>query len=89
VKLPNFEQALIEREKIVDYLLNAVHPDNGGKAAFFEASGFTLQNWQLLANAFGKLAADGVVVKSMETSHGIKYIVEGRIETPQGKVIWA
>lgn len=32
---------LIERAKIVEYLLDASHPDNGGKAAFFLGWGFT------------------------------------------------
>ena len=40
MKLPNAEKAVVEREKLADYLLNAAHPDNGGKAAFFEGSDF-------------------------------------------------
>ena len=32
MKLPNAENAVVEREKIADYLLNPAHPDNGGKA---------------------------------------------------------
>lgn len=32
MKLPHAEKATVEREKIVDYLLNATHPDNAGKA---------------------------------------------------------
>jgi len=35
MKLPNANNANVEREKIVDYLLNPAHPDNGGKAEFF------------------------------------------------------
>ncbi|MDA1276056.1 MAG: hypothetical protein O2960_18725 [Verrucomicrobia bacterium] len=33
MKLPNAPQSLVSKEKIADYLLNAAHPDNGGKAA--------------------------------------------------------
>ena len=29
MKLPNAERAVVEREKIADYLLNPAHPDNG------------------------------------------------------------
>ena len=29
-KLPHAEKATVEREKIVDYLLNPAHPDNAG-----------------------------------------------------------
>ncbi len=32
MKLPNAAQAVVTRGKIADYLLNAAHPDNGGKA---------------------------------------------------------
>jgi hypothetical protein len=32
MKLPNADKAIIDREKIADYLLNPAHPDNGGKA---------------------------------------------------------
>ena len=42
VNLPNAHKAIVERDKIADYLLNAAHPDNGGKAAFFESLGFRL-----------------------------------------------
>jgi len=41
MKLPNAERAVVDREKIEEYVLNAAHPDNGGKAAFFLALGFT------------------------------------------------
>jgi len=40
LKLPNAERGVVEREKIVDYLLNPTHPDNGGKAEFFFSLGF-------------------------------------------------
>ena len=31
---------IVEEEKITEYLLNSAHPDNGGKAAFFQKLGF-------------------------------------------------
>jgi len=31
MKLPNAENAVVEHEKITEYLLNAAHPDNGDK----------------------------------------------------------
>jgi hypothetical protein len=66
-------------------LLDPAHPDNGGKAAFFLSLGFNQEDWQKLALAFRKLAARAEIAKSVETSHGCKYIVDGRIETPVGK----
>jgi hypothetical protein len=85
MKLPNSGSGIVEREKVVDYLLNPAHPDNGGKAAFFLSLGFNQDNWRNLALAFCRLAGRAEITKSVETSHGCKYIVEGRIETPGGK----
>lgn len=49
MKIPNAESAFVTQEKIRDYLLNAAHPDNGGKAAFFVALGFRAEDWPALA----------------------------------------
>lgn len=84
-KLPNVHLALVEPEKIVDYILNPAHPDNGGKALFFLGLGFSLEGWRLLAAAFCKVAESHTVSMSMDSSHGRKYIVDGRIETPSRK----
>ena len=35
MKLPNVEQAVVEREKITDYLLNPTHRYGASKANFF------------------------------------------------------
>jgi hypothetical protein len=37
MNLPNRELALVEHEKVRNYLLNGTHPDGFGKAAFFKA----------------------------------------------------
>ena len=51
VKLRNAHLAIVERHKIVDSLLNSAHPDNGGKAQFFESLGFSLDNPEQLVTA--------------------------------------
>jgi len=85
MKLPNAHLAIAEEEKILDYLLNAAHPDNGGKAGFFLGLGFSRNNWQTMAAAFQKIAEHDSIAKSMASSHGRKYVVDGEIETPSGK----
>jgi len=84
MRLPNAERAIVEREKIQDYLLAPAHPDNGGKAAFFMALGYTRKDWPSLAEALRRLAVEAEIEKSQETTHGVKYILDGRIETPGG-----
>lgn len=86
MKLPNPLSALVEREKITEYLLNPSHPDNGGKAAFFIALGFERENWEPFAAALRRLALNAHVSKYMETAYGKKYIVDGAIESPAGKM---
>ena len=85
MKLPNASKARVEREKVVDYLLNPAHPDNSGKAEFFEALGFRRKEWKHLAMMFQALALKTVVAQSMKSPHGQKYVIIGRIESPVGK----
>ena len=55
MKLPNAHLAIVEQEKVVEYLLNPAHPDNGGKAAFFRILGFDREDWSVFATALRKL----------------------------------
>ena len=47
----------MQPEKIDDYLLNAAHPDNNGKAELFETFGFHSRDWGTLARAMCQMAA--------------------------------
>jgi len=85
MKLPNATKAIVEPEKIVDYLLNPAHPDNSGKAEFFKALGFLRKEWKPLAAVFLALARQAEVAQSMKSPHGQKYVIIGRIESPGGK----
>ena len=85
MKLPNADLALVEREKIIDYLLNADHPDNGGKAKFFTALGFSPDNWMIMATSLRALAQRLSATMIVESSHGIKYIIDGALSTPSGR----
>jgi hypothetical protein len=49
--LPRGESAVVERDKVRDYLLNEAHPDGFGKAEFFAALGFRREAWERLADA--------------------------------------
>lgn len=77
VKLRNAHLAIVDRSKVLDYLLNDAHPDNGGKARFFVSLGFSREDPEHLVNAFRDLAEHGEVVHSRESVHGVKYVVDG------------
>ena len=87
MKIPNAEHAIIEREKVADYLLNSGHPDNGGKAPYFVASGFHRDAWEVFAEALRNLAVTGEIAKSLDSPHGMKYLLDGEIETPAGRQV--
>ena len=81
----NNSYSVAEHEKISDYLLDPAHPDNGGKAEFFRKLGFRRNEWEALASALRTLAETADVAGSMESPHGRKYAIVGRIESPEGK----
>jgi len=81
-KLPNANLVVVDRSKVVEYLLNREHSDNGGKADFFIGMGFNPIDWELFAATMRLLALSAVVSSTMESSHGKKYIVDGTIHGP-------
>ncbi len=85
MKLPNSDQAIVDREKITHYLLSTSHPDGAPKAAFFNSFGFQSQNWGTLADAFRKHCTVNPVSKRVDSQYGIRYSVDGKLETPDGR----
>lgn len=77
MKLRNAHLAVVERQKLVDYLLNASHPDNGGKAKFFASLGFYAGDAEPLVAALQGVASEGDMVASAHSVHGEKHVVEG------------
>jgi hypothetical protein len=84
VKLRNADLATVERRKVVDYLLNSAHPDNGGKARFFESLGFSVENPDLLIGALRGVAQTGETAEATESLHGEKYVVDGFLPAQTG-----
>ena len=74
MNLPNAHLAVVEQQKIVDYLLNPAHPDNGGKARFFAGLGFSVDAWDALAEALRGLARNARVISRTESVHGQKFV---------------
>jgi hypothetical protein len=83
--LPHADLAEVTEDKVRRYLLNPDHPDGASKARFFALMGFTADEWLLLAEALRRLALKTEVAKRIETGHGTKYIVDGRLESPSGR----
>lgn len=84
MRLPNLERVIVPERKVVDYLLNVDHPEGRGKAAFFRRFGFSPTAWEHLAEALIGHAANEVV-RTEASSFGTRYVVEGRIQAPDGR----
>ena len=84
-KLPNADQAVVDRRKIVDYLLSRRHPDGRNKAAFFFAFGSRTARWERFAEALRTHGRNGTVTGRAESAYGVRYSVDGVVETPDGR----
>jgi hypothetical protein len=93
VKLPNLDEAYAPEEKVRDYLLNVEHENGRGKALFFMRFGFSIDNWEALAQAIISHAHEHEVVKAVTTRFGVRYVIEGVLQTPsrrtpQVRAVW-
>jgi hypothetical protein len=84
MRLPNAHLALVEQEKIIDYLLHPTHRYGASKARFFAQFGFRLEAWEALAVALWEHAQQHEVSKVKETGFGPRYEVEGEVTAPNG-----
>ena len=85
MRLPDGQNARIEREKITDYLLSTTNARGQSKAVFFLSFGFTIEQWQGFAEALRLQGMTYEVVKVAETVYGQRYHVDGTLETPDGR----
>ncbi len=85
MKLPNHDLAQVPRKKITEYLLNPEHRDGQHKVAFFLHFGFSAEQWEVLASALVRHAAEHEVTSTRSTPFGTSYAVEGVLRTPEGR----
>jgi hypothetical protein len=85
MKLPNADKAVVEREKIVDYLLNPTHRYGASKARFFARFGFHAEKWEELAQALRRQGQSHEVKRARETGFGPRYEVDGELNAPDGR----
>lgn len=83
MKLQNADRAIAPQEKFTDYLLS--HAKGEGKAAFFQAFGFSVERWDELASALREHASSYEVETTEQTRHGTVYTVVGRLACPDGR----
>ena len=86
MKLPNAKNAYIPKEKLTDYLLSETHTDGKTKAKFFRLIGLSEDNISKLEAVLLKVAATQPIKNISESIHGVKYVIDGEIQSPTGKV---
>lgn len=84
MKLPNRETAYVPLLKLKTYLLSETHPIGKSKARLLRSVGFTEDNATLLKECLLAIAQSEEVRNVIESAHGVKYIIEGRVQTPSG-----
>ena len=84
-RLPSAEKAEVPWRKVAGYLLNSEHPDGSSKAAFFKRFGFSRSAWNVLATALRNHALENDVAAVVRTPLGVRYVIEGPIEAPDGR----
>lgn len=85
MRLPNAEGALVEERKITEYLLSFASRQGASKARYFTRFGFSIEQWEVFAEALRIHSAQHDVVEIEETSRGIKYVIIGTVNTPDGR----
>jgi len=74
--------AVIPIEKLRDYLLEATHPENGGKAPFFNSMSYFKERWSVMAEdlRMQHLVLDASPGKA--NFEGQTYRIEGELRGP-------
>ena len=84
MRLPNAEKAVIQSEKLRDYLLSPEHPLGRFKAAFFASLGYTRDDWVILE---ADLRSQHLLLDAEEgerSKYGRKFIITGPLRGPSG-----
>ena len=87
MKIPQAEQAIIERKKIRDYLLSQTHPVGRFKATWFLQLGYEQQQWQQLELDLREQHLPFEAKEMVPNQFGTKYQIRGSIVTPNGNTV--
>ena len=75
MQIPNAQRAVIDPVKLRGYLLSHSHPVGRFKAVFFQALGYSSENWRELE----------AHLRSQHLSYGQKYSIRAPLVGPSGR----
>lgn len=70
MKLPHSGEAVVERGKVLEYLLNPMHRYGASKAQFFVSYGYGAEKWEILAKDLREHGQRHDVRRVVETGFG-------------------
>ncbi len=85
MELPGADRAVIEPEKVREYLLSSSHPVGRFKAAFFAALGFGPDRWSDLRDELLLAARSPDATPGQPSPFGQKYEVRATLRGPAGR----
>ena len=86
MRLPNADQAIIDRRKLTDYCLSPEHDDGRHKARLFQdILGLNHENADLLLDALRQAAAGGNATVGRTDNYGQRYVIDFEFAGPAGK----
>ncbi|MBU4273979.1 hypothetical protein L6249_02330 [Candidatus Parcubacteria bacterium] len=86
-EVPNKEKAYVSLKKLKDYLLSETHSVGKSKAKLLRSFGFNETNVHLLKEGLIAIAQTGKLREALKSKYGVKYIIEGKLGTPDGRSI--
>ncbi len=84
-QLPNAHNAYVADTKVRDYLLDPSHPQNSGKATFFQLFGFTQQHWVILRSALRVHPRTNPVTRVSPNPYGTRFTVRCSLLSADGR----
>jgi hypothetical protein len=87
MKLPNAENAVIERLKLSGYLLDVDHPQGGSKARLLVSLGDSIATWTQLESDLRSMHLPEDVVAISQTQWGTRYEIVAPLTGPSGDFV--
>ena len=87
MRLPNYENAYIPKQKLVNYILSETHAVGKTKARYLRSFGFTEENADQLADALLMIAQSEEVTREVPSRYGVKYVIDGDLVSLIGTTV--
>jgi hypothetical protein len=87
MKMPGGHAAIVDRQKLTGYCLNAEHPRGKHKARVFAVLGFTTENAESCESRSWRPPLLPMRGRPRQTGFGDRYVIEFEIRFPRGSGI--